>query len=75
MALDASASDAHSETYHRAVAQIRAGKRETERNGHVVMSVFMAPQNGVARAAHWARLFCIGFAFVVPNLLVWRVLL
>lgn len=65
----------------RALASIAAEKRKSEAHGYAVLasaiSIGTAAGRGgtFAKISHGAKLFCIGFAFLVPSLLVWRVLL
>lgn len=50
-------------------------------NGHAVMAAALNYGEGAlgggvfGKVSHAAKLFCIGFAFLVPSLLVWQVLL
>ena len=50
---------------------------ETTRNETDVDSDFITEHRNSAfgKAGHAAKLFCIGFAFLTPSLLVWQVLL
>lgn len=70
----------------RRVNEMAIGAMEAEQTrklagGHAVMAGALgygegAMGNGVfGKVSHGAKLFCIGFAFLVPSLLVWRVLL
>lgn len=59
------------------------GAKETKREagGYAVMAAVIGYGEGAmgdgtfGKVSHAAKLFCIGFAFLVPSLLVWRVLL
>jgi hypothetical protein len=68
-------------TYDRAVASIEAQKRRREARGYALMSAVDGYGTGAngrgtfGKISHAAKLFCIGFAFLVPSLLVWHVLL
>jgi hypothetical protein len=56
---------------------------ETRRkaSGYAVMAGVIGYGEGAlgkgtfGKISHFAKLFCIGFAFLVPSLLIWRVLL
>ena len=64
-----------------ALASIRAQDRKREARGYAVMAAFQgygesALDSGIfGKISHGAKLFCIAFAFLVPSLLVWHVLL
>lgn len=68
-------------TFNKAVARINAEKRLKEANGYAVMSAVFGYGDGalgdgkLAKISHGAKLFCIGFAFLLPSLLMWRVVL
>ncbi len=68
-------------TFQAAVSRIKAEKRLQEANGYAVMSAAFGYGKGalgdgkLAKFSHGAKLFCIGFAFLVPSLLMWRVIL
>ena len=67
--------------YERSVKSLNAEKNKTEASGYAVMSAALGYGEGAlgtgtfGKVSHYAKLFCIGFAFLVPSLLVWRVLL
>ena len=67
--------------YEAAMASLNASKRETERQGYVVIGGAMSYGEGAlgngafGKISHAAQLFCIAFACAVPPLLVWHVLL
>lgn len=69
------------QVYHNAVAQIRSDELRKAAGGHGIMAAALgygesAMGNGTfGKISHAAKLFCIGFAFLVPSLLIWRVLL
>ncbi len=69
------------ETFQDALRQIELGKLRQQARGHAVMSSALGYGESalgggkLAKFSHGAKLFCIGFAFLVPSLLVWRVLL
>ena len=50
-------------------------------SGYAVMAAVIGYGEGAlgkgafGKISHFAKLFCIGFAFLVPSLLIWRVLL
>lgn len=64
-----------------AMASIRRKELAQMAGGHAVMAGLMgfgeaAHGKGMfARIVHGAKLFCIAFAFLTPNYLVWHVLL
>ncbi|MFK7744176.1 MAG: hypothetical protein AB8B47_03910 [Roseobacter sp.] len=64
-----------------ALMAIEAEKKHREASGYAIMSAVMgygegAMGNGTfGKVSHTAKLFCIGFAMLVPSLLIWRVLL
>ena len=67
--------------YQSALAEIRSDETRKSAGGHAVMAAALgygeaATGTGTfGKVSHAAKLFCIGFAFLVPSLLVWRVLL
>ena len=67
--------------YEAAMQSLNAKARETERQGYVVMSAAMNWGEGslgdgvFGKVSHAAKLFMIGFACVLPPLMVWIVLL
>ena len=67
--------------YQAAIAKIEFEKTRREAGGYAVMAGALGYGEGAlgngtfGRISHAAKLFCIGFAFFVPSLLVWRVLL
>ena len=68
------------EVYQTALRRIEAEKRSAAAAGYAVVSAVVNYGQGTSSGAfgkvsHGAKLFCIGFAFLVPSLLVWRVLL
>lgn len=69
------------QVYETAMRSLNATRRRKERNGYAVISAAMGYGAGsrgdgiFAKISHGAQLFCIGFAFAVPPLLVWHVLL
>ena len=67
----------HSAAYLQAVAQLAAERRRQEQSGYAVGVLLMGlgddgdgPRKE-ARIVAWARNFCILFAFVVPNILLY----
>ena len=62
--------------YQSAMASIQRSKMEQEKQGYVVMAGFMSYGEGAlgdgwfGKVSHAAKLFCIGFAFAVPPLMV-----
>ncbi len=68
-------------TYQAAIRGIESKARMREASGHAVISAAMGFGEGalgsgaLGKVSHAAKLFCIGFAFLVPSLLVWHVLL
>jgi len=72
---------ARSVRYEQAVASMEAEKLGRAARGHAVMATVMGygeASTGTGtfgRISHVAKLFCIGFAFLVPSLLMWRVVL
>ncbi|MEM1351670.1 MAG: hypothetical protein AAGF27_04965 [Pseudomonadota bacterium] len=69
------------EAYNRAVRSIKAGALRRSAGGYAVMSAALGYGEGAlgngtfGMVSHYAKLFCIGFAMLVPSLLVWHVLL
>ncbi|MEM9575857.1 MAG: hypothetical protein AAF999_02460 [Pseudomonadota bacterium] len=67
--------------FQAAISRINTEKRLQEANGYAVMSAAFGYGEGalgggkLAKFSHGAKLFCIGFAFLVPSLLMWRVVL
>ncbi|MFP4327295.1 MAG: hypothetical protein ACLFQL_04745 [Paracoccaceae bacterium] len=70
-----------SEVFARAMRSIEAKKRESEKMGYALMagaSAFEPTAKGegmLGKAAHYSKLFCIAFAMLAPNYLIWRLLL
>lgn len=68
-------------TYENAMRLINLKDRSREGNGEKIMSAVMGFGEGalgggkLSKANHVAKLFCIGFTFLLPSLLVWDVLL
>ena len=68
-------------TFKAAMTQIKAKEKLRESIGYAVMSAALRFGEGalgdgsLAKISHGAKLFCIGFAFLVPSLLMWRVML
>jgi hypothetical protein len=64
-----------------AMASIRRKQMEQMAGGHAVMAGLLgfgeaAEGRGLfAKMVHGAKLFCIAFAFLTPNYLVWSILL
>ncbi|WP_295313890.1 hypothetical protein [Roseobacter sp.] len=64
-----------------ALASIAAERNRRSASGHAVISSAMGYGSGAlgkgvfGRISHAAKLFCILFAFLVPSLLIWQVLL
>lgn len=67
--------------YQSALNQIETAKTRRAAGGYAVMAAAMGygesamGQGTFGKISHVAKLFCIGFAFLLPSLLVWRVLL
>lgn len=67
--------------YEQALNSINANKTRRSASGYAVMAAAIGYGEGsmgsgkFGKISHAAKLFCIGFAFLVPSLLVWRVLL
>ncbi len=67
--------------YEESVAAIKMEQTKREAGGYAVMAAAIGYGEGAlgegrfGKVSHAAKLFCIGFAFLVPSLLVWRVLL
>ncbi|WP_300060927.1 hypothetical protein [uncultured Roseobacter sp.] len=79
--LQLSEHERQSRVNERAVSSIKSRQRRREARGYAVMAGFLGYGEGAlgegkfGKISHAAKLFCIGFAFLVPSLLVWRVLL
>ncbi len=79
--LQLSEKERQQQVYNRAVAQIESKKTKRAAGGYGVMAAALGYGEGAmgqgtfGKISHAAKLFCIGFAFLVPSLLVWRVLL
>ncbi|WP_299967812.1 hypothetical protein [uncultured Roseobacter sp.] len=64
-----------------ALASVLATGRRREARGYAMMSAALGYGEGAlgtgvfGKISHLAKLFCIGFAFLAPSLLVWYVLL
>lgn len=69
------------EVYQAARAEIEAHNTRRKARGYAVMAAALGYGEGAigngtfGKVSHAAKLFCIGFAFLVPSLLIWRVLL
>ncbi|MEM6761124.1 MAG: hypothetical protein AAF601_16755 [Pseudomonadota bacterium] len=67
--------------YDAGVASLTVQGVKKEAGGYAVMSAAMGYGEGsmgsgtFGKVSHGAKLFCIGFAFLAPSLLIWRVLL
>lgn len=67
--------------YTEALAQKSADDTRRSARGYAVMAAALGYGEGAmgtgifGKVSHAAKLFCIGFAFLVPSLLIWRVLL
>lgn len=67
--------------YEQAMRTINTKKRAQEASGYAVMAAAMNYGEGAlgdgafGKISHAAKLFCIGFAFLLPSLLVWHILL
>ncbi|TMM51150.1 hypothetical protein [Sulfitobacter sabulilitoris] len=76
-----SETDRQEQVNARALASIHAQRVRRSARGYAVMSGALGFGEGVngsglmAKISHGAKLFCIGFALLVPSLLVWQVLL
>ncbi|MFK7871272.1 MAG: hypothetical protein AB8B58_18790 [Roseobacter sp.] len=70
-----------SRAYDRAIASIEADKTRQTAQGYAVIASLMSGSDGddgpsaFTKVSSACKLFLIGFAFLVPSLLVWRVLL
>lgn len=69
------------DVYEQSLASLKLEQRKREAGGYAVMAAAMGYGEGAlgtarfGKISHAAKLFCIGFAMLVPSLLVWRVLL
>jgi hypothetical protein len=67
--------------YRAALARIKADRTRRAAGGYAVMAAALGYGEGAlgtgkfGKISHVAKLFCIGFAFLVPSLLIWDVLL
>lgn len=67
--------------YEASLASLKAEKTKRAASGYAVMAAAIGYGEGslgtarFGKISHAAKLFCIGFAMLVPSLLVWRVLL
>jgi hypothetical protein len=67
--------------YTAALKQMEADETRRSAGGHAVMAAALGYGEGAlgtgrfGKITHGAKLFCIGFAFLVPSLLMWRVVL
>ena len=67
--------------YETALKDLKQSQVRQAANGHAVMAAVLGYGEGAlgdgkfGKISHFAKLFCIGFAFLVPSLLVWQVLL
>lgn len=65
----------------RALQSIRQSNIKREAQGYAVLSGALGYGEGAlgqgmfGKISHAAKLFCIGFAFLAPSLLIWHVLL
>ncbi len=69
------------ETYEAAIRAMEYKDARKAASGYAVMAAAIGYGEGAlgkgtfGKISHGAKLFCIGFAFLVPSLLVWHVLL
>ena len=67
--------------FQEAMRSIEGKNTRDAARGHAMMAAILgygssAEGDGTfGKISHFAKLFCIGFAMLVPSLLVWRVLL
>lgn len=67
--------------FEASVASIKLQDTKREVGGYAVMAAAMGYGEGslgnrsFGKVSHAAKLFCIGFAFLAPSLLIWHVLL
>lgn len=67
--------------YETAIRSIEEQQTRDAARGHAMMAAILGYGNGAlgdgifGKISHFAKLFCIGFAFLAPSLLVWHVLL
>ena len=67
--------------YREAIAKINAGAVKKTAGGYAVMVAAQGygeaalGKGTFGKTSHAAKLFCIGFAFLLPSLLIWRVVL
>ncbi|MEE4188580.1 MAG: hypothetical protein V2I76_09075 [Roseobacter sp.] len=67
--------------YEASLASIKSERTKREAGGYAVMAAALGYGEGAlgqgrfGKISHGAKLFCIAFAFLVPSLLVWQVLL
>ncbi len=67
--------------YESSLKSIGMDKTRREARGYAVMSSALGYGEGAlgngtfGKISHFAKLFCIGFAFLVPSLLIWHVVL
>lgn len=67
--------------YEQSLASLNVEHRKRTAGGYAVMAAAIGYGEGslgnarFGKISHGAKLFCIGFAMLVPSLLVWRVLL
>lgn len=70
-----------SRAYDRAIASIEADRTRQTAQGYAVIASLMSGSDSddgpsaFTKVSSACKLFLIGFAFLVPSLLVWRVLL
>ena len=68
-------------TYQQAVQSIATGEARRRAGGYAIMAAALGYGEGslssgaFGKVSHFAKLFCIAFAFLVPSLLLWRVVL
>lgn len=69
------------QVFDRAVASINQKQTRRAASGHAVMASALGYGEAAlgtgrfGRISHFAKLFCIGFAFLAPSLLLWHVVL
>jgi len=69
------------DVYEQSLASLKLKQKQREASGYAVMAAATSYGEGAlgasrfGKVSHAAKLFCIGFAMLVPSLLVWRVLL
>jgi hypothetical protein len=69
------------EVFARAMRSIEAKKLKSEAMGYAVMASVSAMEPAaqgegkLGKAVHYSKLLCIAFVMLVPNYLIWRLLL